>query len=480
MSDENRTEAAKALEQAWSFLSQGQRQKARELADYSAQLNPQDEGPWLILAALGTPEESLEHLQKVLEINPSNQRALNGLEWARQRIKTKNEILSATKEPQDDVTPMQQSDFQFEDEFSRVEQEVISLNELENNLISKGLVTPEIGDTQPVILAGKAKLVHNEVKDAPAAQPAKKNLKEHTQPVFINDKVNSPTSSRKNTPAREPLNPTFSRKILVTIGAVFFVCIGLSAMIFMPYANLFFPSYASANSSENILKSIGEFSAISENINNTQPDETTPNNSSGQVDNSSPEPASSEPATDLLPTQTAVLTATFAPTFTNWVTTTPEVSPTPLPPSPTATPELTSTPPPTVLPIPVQSEPQVANAEFSGRWIDVDLANQMVYAYEDDEIIREFLISSGTSAHPTVKGQFHIYLKYRYDDMVGPGYNLKDVPWTMYFYKGYGLHGTYWHSNFGTPMSHGCVNMRTDDAEWLYEFAPMGTLVNVH
>ena len=64
--------------------------------------------------------------------------------------------------------------------------------------------------------------------------------------------------------------------------------------------------------------------------------------------------------------------------------------------------------------------------------------------------------------------------------MTGPGYYLPGVPYTMYFYKGYALHGTYWHDNFGTPMSHGCVNLETNDAEWLYEFASVGTLVNVH
>lgn len=47
--------------------------------------------------------------------------------------------------------------------------------------------------------------------------------------------------------------------------------------------------------------------------------------------------------------------------------------------------------------------------------------------------------------------------------MTGPGYDLPNVPYTMYFYQGYGLHGTYWHNNFGTPMSHGCVNMPTPE-----------------
>jgi lipoprotein-anchoring transpeptidase ErfK/SrfK len=50
----------------------------------------------------------------------------------------------------------------------------------------------------------------------------------------------------------------------------------------------------------------------------------------------------------------------------------------------------------------------------------------------------------------------------------------------MFFYRGYSLHGTYWHSNFGTPMSHGCVNLSIADAKWLYEWAPMGTKVVSH
>jgi lipoprotein-anchoring transpeptidase ErfK/SrfK len=51
----------------------------------------------------------------------------------------------------------------------------------------------------------------------------------------------------------------------------------------------------------------------------------------------------------------------------------------------------------------------------------------------------------------------------------------------MYFYESYGLHGTYWHHNFGHPMSHGCVNLKTEDAQWLYEnFVSIGTLVNIH
>ena len=114
------------------------------------------------------------------------------------------------------------------------------------------------------------------------------------------------------------------------------------------------------------------------------------------------------------------------------------------------------------------------------RWIDVDLTNQMVYAYEGDTVVNSFLVSTGTSMTPTVTGKFKIWIKLKKTNMSGPGYYLPDVPYTMYFYKGYGLHGTYWHHNFGTPMSHGCVNLSIPDAEWLFNWASEGTVVNVH
>ena len=78
---------------------------------------------------------------------------------------------------------------------------------------------------------------------------------------------------------------------------------------------------------------------------------------------------------------------------------------------------------------------------------------------QGDTLVRTFLVSTGTWLHPTVTGTFYIYVKYRFANMAGPGYYLPNVPYVMYFYKGYGLHGTYWHHNFGHPMSHGCVNL---------------------
>ncbi|HUT20831.1 MAG TPA: L,D-transpeptidase, partial [Anaerolineae bacterium] len=88
--------------------------------------------------------------------------------------------------------------------------------------------------------------------------------------------------------------------------------------------------------------------------------------------------------------------------------------------------------------------------------------------------------STGTWRTPTVVGTFSVYVKYTSTRMRGPGYDLPNVPYTMYFYRSYGLHGTYWHNNFGTPMSHGCVNLSIPDSRWLFNWAPAGTKVVSH
>jgi len=152
-------------------------------------------------------------------------------------------------------------------------------------------------------------------------------------------------------------------------------------------------------------------------------------------------------------------------------------------------PSPTPLPTDTAVPVPTRYAAPTARAKNSGsttagssgeRWIDVDLTHQMVYAFEGNTVVNSFLVSTGTWQHPTVTGQYHVYVKYRSTTMSGPGYSLPNVPYTMYFYKGYGIHGTYWHSNFGTPMSHGCVNLSIPNAEWMYNWASIGTLVNVH
>jgi lipoprotein-anchoring transpeptidase ErfK/SrfK len=114
------------------------------------------------------------------------------------------------------------------------------------------------------------------------------------------------------------------------------------------------------------------------------------------------------------------------------------------------------------------------------RWIDVNLTEQSLTAYEGSVPVHTTLVSTGLPNTPTPVGQFRIWIKLRYDDMAGPGYYIEDVPYVMYFHGGYGLHGVTWHGNFGHPMSHGCVNLPTSEAEWLFDWAEVGTLVNIH
>ena len=76
-------------------------------------------------------------------------------------------------------------------------------------------------------------------------------------------------------------------------------------------------------------------------------------------------------------------------------------------------------------------------------------------------------------------GIFQVYRKYEQTRMTGADYDTPDVPWTMYYSGGFAIHGAYWHNNFGTPVSHGCVNLRVPEAKALYEWAAMGTEVVV-
>jgi lipoprotein-anchoring transpeptidase ErfK/SrfK len=115
-----------------------------------------------------------------------------------------------------------------------------------------------------------------------------------------------------------------------------------------------------------------------------------------------------------------------------------------------------------------------ASTSPGAKHIYVDLTSQRLYAYQGDTQVMATFISSG-KWDPTPVGNFHIWEKLVATRMAGgsgaDAYDLPNVPWVMYFYQDYGLHGAYWHNNFGHPMSHGCVNMRIVDAKALYNWA---------
>jgi lipoprotein-anchoring transpeptidase ErfK/SrfK len=121
------------------------------------------------------------------------------------------------------------------------------------------------------------------------------------------------------------------------------------------------------------------------------------------------------------------------------------------------------------------------------KWIEISLIDQSLKAYEDGKVVLDTQVSTGLPGlgivrgipTETPRGRFNIDPKMPSKHM-GDGqltadpeaYELPGVPWTSFFEftTGVALHGTYWHDNFGSRMSHGCVNMRTEEAKWLYRW----------
>lgn len=139
--------------------------------------------------------------------------------------------------------------------------------------------------------------------------------------------------------------------------------------------------------------------------------------------------------------------------------------------------------------LPIQNAPfTTVKAGDYDKWIEVDVTNKRMYAYEHANVVRTFLVSAGAPKTPTVIGQYAIYAKKTQQDMRGRNvdgsrYFQPHVPWVAYFYKDYAIHGNYWRpaSYFGNiNSSHGCVGITPADGAWMYNWAPIGTPVIVH
>ncbi|HRA48678.1 MAG TPA: L,D-transpeptidase, partial [Thermomicrobiales bacterium] len=151
----------------------------------------------------------------------------------------------------------------------------------------------------------------------------------------------------------------------------------------------------------------------------------------------------------------------------------------------------------------------IGDSSAPGRkWIEVNLSQQQLWAYQGTTLISTTLVSTGLGPNPTLPGNFHVRYKLPSQDMKGAvnaegqvvalgqdaadaaqeglepnetPYVVEDVPNVMYFnMEAEALHGAYWHNNFGNPMSHGCINLPLNFAAWLYGWAPLGTEVWVH
>lgn len=122
--------------------------------------------------------------------------------------------------------------------------------------------------------------------------------------------------------------------------------------------------------------------------------------------------------------------------------------------------------------------------------IVVDTGSQTLTAWNEGKVQHTTKVSTGMKLTPTVKGTYPIYWKVPMKDMRGPSpykhiypsgkYHIKNVPHVMFFHQGYAIHGAYWHNNFGRVASHGCVNVPLASAEWLFNFAEVGTKVVVY
>jgi len=386
-------QAQEAIQNAREALRGGDRSAARRWAEQAAQLAPQLEDPWLILAAVASPRASVSFIQRALQINPDSPRARKGMQWALKRLQEE----------------------------------------------------PSVQKT-----AETTKQVKSVVRSVP---------KESARKV----------ASKKA--FRTPIFPI----LLLALGCI--------AVIFAAWTASTTPALASILSGA------------------SQPKEDLHPRVWARVEIAKPAQAS-EPApvlaevepTTTVPAPTLTLPPPTLEPTTAPPTSTPEAE---LDPPPTLTPEATATPAGSLVldivedtPVPTPGptdesaaptakpqQPPVGNGE---RWIEVNLSEQRVYAWEGDVLMNSFIVSTGTWQTPTVTGTFSIWNKTPIQAMSGPGYYLPNVPYVMYFYKDYGFHGTYWHNNFGTPMSHGCVNLTIPDSEWLYNWASYGTVVKVH
>lgn len=152
-------------------------------------------------------------------------------------------------------------------------------------------------------------------------------------------------------------------------------------------------------------------------------------------------------------TPTAVSTPTFVPTLT--ATSTHE-----------STPIASATRPASPTPGPPTAQPVLGE-----KWIDVDLSAQTLVAYDGAVEVLRTTVSTGAPQTPTVTGRFRIFSKLVSQTIGGNDYVQANVPFIMYFYDDYCLHGAYWHNDFGRAHSHGCVNLPIPDAQWLFQWA---------
>lgn len=121
------------------------------------------------------------------------------------------------------------------------------------------------------------------------------------------------------------------------------------------------------------------------------------------------------------------------------------------------------------------------------KFIDVNISQQRLYAYEHGRVAKTFLVSTGTYKYPTplVKTEMKKKIptmdyRWSYGKNHPDNYNLKNVRYNLNIYPHIYIHSAYWHNNFGHRMSHGCINLQFSTAQWIYNWADVGTPVETH
>jgi lipoprotein-anchoring transpeptidase ErfK/SrfK len=387
------------LNRARTYLQQGDYAMALQWAAEAAHQHPKLEEPWLILAALCSPDDRLRYLCKALEINPKSVRARKGLRWALRQSR---------------------------------QQSVIPSNP---PLISRNVsyTIQPLSPTQGGITL-------------PQPHPPSRSQ-------LVNEK---PVSTLGY----------WLTALVLSFGIVTSLCVSAFLLLLWPHQ-----ASAQASMSDPFTTVVSvDFNAgshIAAIAPTNIPDAEISIDPNLLIVTQPPLPSAT--ATPAGPAETHVLHPQ-APVYN-------EV---PVQVLPDESQQVVIVPPMIIVP-PIVIDTSISPVlQDNEKIIEVNLSQQMVYAIENQNIVRSFVVSTGTEEHPTVTGEYLVYVKHRYANMSGPGYHLVDVPFVMYFYKGYGLHGTYWHNNFGTPMSHGCVNLITADAEWLFDWTPVGTLVHIY
>ncbi len=105
------------------------------------------------------------------------------------------------------------------------------------------------------------------------------------------------------------------------------------------------------------------------------------------------------------------------------------------------------------------------------KWIEINLKSQVLTCFEDTEPVFATRVASGVGGTPTPRGEFRVLYKRHTQRMIGDDYDLAGVAFPVYFtHSAVAIHGTYWHNDYGRPHSHGCLNVPSRAARWVFRW----------